>query len=623
MSTEFNEAQLEAIHTIRGPVMVISCAGSGKTTVILERTAGILKETRQPSRILVGTFSRAAAAELANRFQAEYGVCGVRFTTIHSICYSVLASTYGLTAESILKEKERRDFFRTLQERLLAAGETVTEDFEEFYQEISEELGRGNPAEDRRNPAEGRKALTVDSGKGLLKQIREAYTGFKKQNHKVDFDDMILLCFRCLKGNPQVLSYWQSVFDYIMIDEYQDTSPIQAEIFFLLAEKHGNLCVVGDDDQSIYGFRGADSGIFLKFQQKYPECRRIFMTVNYRSLPQIIRRSAALIAHNSARFDKEFQAARKAEHRAGEDQSAIRIIRCGSELKQVEAVLKGLDEGRKRGLQFKEMAVLYRVKREAAPLVNRLLLEGIPFYIRELPQDIHKGLVYQDIMAYYRLANGMEEQGDLFRIWNRPKRYLKNQLIRGCALDRLALYRACTRDACTPHEYDRINDTVNQLFLDLRNLRGLSPSCFLEYLNRDMGYLDSVKEYAEYRKLSSEEMERDYAALAVEAGSFPDMCTWAAFVEETGNKGFTADKEGVYLTTFHGAKGLEWKSVFILSADEKITPYQKKDGWQDLEEERRLFYVAMTRARDELHILTSSGKGQSRRKMSRFVEELL
>ena len=628
----YNEAQIQAITTIQGPVMVISCAGSGKTTVILERTARILKQTGRPSRILVVTFSKAAATEMEQRFREKYGAGGVRFATIHSICYSVLASTYGLKADAILKESERRQFFRNVQESLMAGGAEIADDFDEFYQEITSVISRVASRADSSgmiSRADGSRAVLRAEGGNILsnicddaekrkmyQRILEEYTVYKKRNRKVDFDDMILLCYRCLKGNAQVLAYWQGIFDYVLIDEYQDTSALQAQIFFLLCKKHRNLCVVGDDDQAIYGFRGADSSIFLKFQQQYPDCRKIFMTVNYRSLPQIVRRSAAVIGHNGQRFAKEFQTVR-------EGSGKIQIIRCGSDLKQVEAVLRGVDEAMKKGLALKEMAVLYRVKREAASLVNRLLLEGIPFYTRELPLDIHKGMVYQDVMAYYRLANRIEIQGDLQRIINRPKRYLKQQLVRDCRLDRNQLYQACIRDAVLPREYDRINDTVNQFFLDLRNLKDLSPSSFLEYLDKDMGYVESLKEYAEYRKISSEEMERDYAALAAEVKGFQNMAQWMAYVEETGSKGFVPDENGLYLSTFHGAKGLEWKKVWILSADEKVTPYLKEGEYQDLEEERRLFYVAMTRARDELQILTTSGKDRGKRKMSRFVEEMM
>ena len=612
--------------------MVISCAGSGKTTVILERTARILKQTGRPSRILVVTFSKAAATEMEQRFREKYGAGGVRFATIHSICYSVLASTYGLKADAILKESERRQFFRNVQESLMAGGAEIADDFDEFYQEITSVISRVASRADSSgmiSRADGSRAVLRAEGGNILsnicddaekrkmyQRILEEYTVYKKRNRKVDFDDMILLCYRCLKGNAQVLAYWQGIFDYVLIDEYQDTSALQAQIFFLLCKKHRNLCVVGDDDQAIYGFRGADSSIFLKFQQQYPDCRKIFMTVNYRSLPQIVRRSAAVIGHNGQRFAKEFQTVR-------EGSGKIQIIRCGSDLKQVEAVLRGVDEAMKKGLALKEMAVLYRVKREAASLVNRLLLEGIPFYTRELPLDIHKGMVYQDVMAYYRLSNRIEMQGDLQRIINRPKRYLKQQLVRDCRLDRNQLYQACIRDAVLPREYDRINDTVNQFFLDLRNLKDLSPSSFLEYLDKDMGYVESLKEYAEYRKISSEEMERDYAALAAEVKGFQNMAQWMAYVEETGSKGFVPDENGLYLSTFHGAKGLEWKKVWILSADEKVTPYLKEGEYQDLEEERRLFYVAMTRARDELQILTTSGKDRGKRKMSRFVEEMM
>lgn len=681
-----DKAQEEAIRATEGPVMVISCAGSGKTTVILNRAAAIAQKTGRLERILTVTFSKAAAKELEERYKRDfsgkelsqnasgrayrYQDRSVRFATIHSICYSILAGAYGLRAENILTEKEKKEFFMKLHETLLEKGERIPERYEDFRSEAETYISRAMTGLARNSESEnkaqmGKEAVRpertgfslpenrVKSGKKMIRQeekriftsedeaerarderekklgrekqkvyerVLHTYGYFKQKNQKVDYDDMILKSYQCLKEQEAVRAYWQDMFDYIMIDEYQDTSSIQAEIFLMLSEKHRNLCVVGDDDQCIYGFRGADSSIFLKFQQYFPECRKIYLTTNYRSRPLIVKRASKLIACNKKRFFKEFVAGRAEEdiqkeaddslqETAKEPQKAVRMLCCGSEMKEIEAILRYLDEGQKKGENWSDTAVLYRTRNTAAALVNRLLLEKIPFYIRELPMDIHKGLVCRDICAYYRLAQGIGGNQDLIQILNRPKRYLKSNLLRGCKPDRYEMYNACIRESGTQWEYDRINDTINQLFLDLRNLKKLEPEAFLDYLIEKMGYGQGLKEYCEYRGLDWEEQEQDIAALVYEAGCFPNMEAWYQYVSGQENSPYPLDKEGVYLSTFHGAKGLEWPRVCILGADENVTPLKREGEIADMEEERRLFYVAMTRAREELVILSASESG--------------
>lgn len=638
-----SQAQQQAVDTTEGAVMVISCAGSGKTSVILERTRRIAEKGGKPSRILVTTFSKAAAGEMEQRYRERYGRSGVRFSTIHSLCYSVLAGCLGLTAEAILKEGERRSFFQQEYGRDMQRGQKLPEDFEEYYSDMTAYISKrlmekaenevkqaeneasraengAKQAENEARQAAGKQVLRQESAAADRKedryknQILQRYQSFKERNGKVDFDDMIIRCYQCLRESREVLEYWQGVFDYLMIDEFQDTTFVQAEIFFLLAQKHGNICVVGDDDQSIYGFRGADSRIFKRFQSRFPECRIVMLDTNYRSLPGIVERAACVIGHNSERFAKDFRAFRQGE-------AVVRVMNPVGDREQIAAVLKGIEDSLREGRRYSDIAVLYRVKKEAATLVNRLLLEEIPFQIRELPEDIHKGLVYRDILAYSRLAHGIPEPGDLVQIINRPSRYIKTNLVKGCPVERNAVYRACSAEAQTPYEYDRINDTVNQLFLDLRNLRELSPAEFLGYLKWEMKYTESLRDYAGYRGIDEDELLRNYAALQNEAARFQTMEEWEDYVLEN-RRVDCRNPDGIYLSTFHGAKGLQWKEVYIISANEQITPYQHGRQCAELEEERRLFYVAMTRAEDRLTILYRKGEKGRGQEPSRFIEEM-
>ncbi len=606
-----NPVQAEAAACIHGPAAVISCAGSGKTTVILERARRIMASGVPPHRILTVTFSKAAARELESRYTQRFGGGVPRFSTIHSLCYSVLAASCGLGRDAILTEQEKRSFFLRRQQEAMEEGErSACRDFDEFYRELLSYIGKRLAAPPETQKSGGQKRESLEE------RLFGAYTSWKKQQGKVDFDDMILLCHRYFTQNREILTRWQGVFDFIMIDEFQDTSLMQAEIFYLLAKPHGNLCVVGDDDQSIYGFRGADSGIFQSFFNAFPGCRRFVMDTNYRSLPGITEAASRLICHNQHRIPKKLTAARRGE-------AQLKIRSCSGEEAQINWVLERIRESRERGEAYRDTVVLYRVKREAAALVDRLILEGIPFYTREMPEEIHRGLAAQDVLAYYRLSHSIPQPGDLVRIINRPKRYLKSAWVRGCPLDKYALYQACTREAVGAGEYDRINDAVNDLFLDLRGLRSCTPADFFSYLELEMGYRDCLREYAEYRKLDGERLERDFAALKNEARLFSSMEEWADFAQEPG-KGVRCDPEGVFLSTFHGAKGLEWKNVYILSANEGVTPCtagrSSRDESVDLEEERRLFYVAVTRAGERLGISwLKRGAGKLR---SRFLDEL-
>lgn len=304
---KYSKEQQKAINTIDGQVCIISVAGSGKTSVIVARANNIIKSGVRPYRILVLTFSKAAAVQMADRYKMQYGSDGIRFSTIHSLCYSVLARAYNLKAEDILSEAGRLKFFTEFHRQLLYKRVSgVPDDFDEYYRKCNEYIN---------SMAVG----TVDiqdsksSSKAYLEITFSQYKEFKKNNKKLDFDDMILYCHKCLSSNKQELEYWQGIFDYIMVDEFQDTGTLQAEIIYMVADLRKNVCVVGDDDQSIYGFRGADSSIFKEFSRKYPGSVQIILGTNYRSLPYIIEGADKVIRNNENRIVKNMSAYRQGE----------------------------------------------------------------------------------------------------------------------------------------------------------------------------------------------------------------------------------------------------------------------------------------------------------------------
>ncbi len=608
--------QIDAINTIQGPVMIISCAGSGKTTVILERTNNIINVGVSPEKILVVTFSKAAALEMKDRFVQKYQSDGVKFATIHSICYTILAKAYGLNSSAILKISEKNMFFYDiyikLKRKFGADFYTNYKDIGEFCKEMELKISGFMSLVYRNNLPK----CTQVTKNQYEQEVFISYLDFKKSSGKIDYDDMIIDTHGYLKENHKALEEWRSTYQYIMIDEYQDTSILQSEIFFMLANKD-NICVVGDDDQSIYSFRNVDSAVFKRFLAEYPEAKKIFLETNYRSQPQIICLAAHLIEHNVDRFSKKFKT-----FKCGTAKITKREL--DDSLQQSNEVINLIKDYKRHNIPLNNISVLYRIRSESSIICSRLMVEKIPFYTKELPEDIHKGLVYQDIKAYYRLANGIQGKMDLRRIINRPKRYIKAETLSYCNLDMQEIFRKCTKGIIDGERKEHIYEVIRKLFADLDNLKEKSPTNFMEYLCDKMKYRESLIEYAKFLKIDANALTAEFDTLMLEAKKFETMSEWDEYAREYRNellKAVEKNKEiGVYFSTFHSAKGLEWDNVLIISANDRITPYERKGVIENLEEERRLFYVAMTRAREELHIIHY--KNDHGAVPSRFLDEI-
>ena len=387
---KYSKEQQDAINTIDGQVCIISVAGSGKTSVIVARANNIIKSGVRPYRILVLTFSKAAAVQMADRYKMQYGSDGIRFSTIHSLCYSVLARAYNLKAEDILSEAGRLKFFTEFHRQLLYKRVSgVPDDFDEYYRKCNEYIN--SMAVGTADNQESK-----SSSKAYLEITFSQYKEFKKNNKKLDFDDMILYCHKCLSSNKKELEYWQGIFDYIMVDEFQDTGTLQAEIIYMVADLRKNVCVVGDDDQSIYGFRGADSSIFKEFSRKYPGSVQIILGTNYRSLPYIIEGADKVIRNNENRIVKNMSAYRQGEGK-------VHIRQTASYGSHADTAVSLIHDYVKTGGHLSDIAILYRVKKEASVLVNTLETIGMPFFTRDNVDDIHLGICFYDMLAYYRL----------------------------------------------------------------------------------------------------------------------------------------------------------------------------------------------------------------------------
>ncbi len=609
---EQNEAQQKAIKHRDGPMMVLAGPGSGKTTVITNRTRALIEDYGvKPEHILVITFTRAAAKEMRERFEKLMGLTDskVHFGTFHSVYFGILKRAYNYDASCIIKEEERCQFFRDLVGKMKLEIEDEKEFIEGIISEISIVKGDRMDVEHY---------YSMNCSEQCFKQIYRAYELMLRNSNRIDFDDMLLMCYELLTARPDILAGWQRRYKYILIDEFQDINRVQYDIIRLLAKPENNLFIVGDDDQSIYRFRGAKPEIMLNFPKDYPDCKQVLLDVNYRSMEEIVAAAGRLVSVNTKRFQKKILASRGAGGKV--EVRAYPNVRA-----QNEAMVQELLEFHHKGGSYRDIAVLYRTNLQPGALVEKLMEYNIPFLMRDALPNLYDHWIAKNILTYIRLATGDRDRALYFEIMNRPKRYLSREAFPEKQVD---LWKV-------KQYYLRINkryvvDKLEQLETDLKLLKRMDPYAAVNYIRRAMGYDDYLREYAKFRRINEEELFDTMAQLEEAAKGYKTYTEWFLHIEEyreqlkeQGEKKQNKDEDAVTLMTFHGSKGLEFPHVYIVDANEGIAPHHKAVVNEDMEEERRMFYVAMTRTKDKLSILWAKERYNKQQEISRFVTELL
>ena len=652
MKKQFNEAQRQAIAHFTGPCLTLAGPGSGKTTVIVERICQLLKRGVPAGNILVLTFTRAAAVEMRERFlkrmeeetaspAGKSGAGQVLFGTFHSAFFQILRYSGGYDGGSVLRAGEKTAI---LEEA--ARGMGIWHDREGWLSEVLKEISdvKGNalePEDYHPSSCTGQEFAALYRG----------YEEILKSRRRLDFDDMLLRCGQLFQERPEILEIWQDRCRFILIDEYQDSSRIQCRLAELLAAPQNNIMVVGDDDQSIYGFRGAAPERLKDFLAAYPDAAQYLLNINYRCAPEIVRAAGRLIGVNENRLPKEIRAAEPAvremslrgaggvlpEMPAGGPLSpAEAVVSCreyATLLEENEAVIAQIQAYHAQGMAYEDMAVLYRTNRNPAQLVRLCESQGIPTQVKGERGSLYEHWVCQDFCAYLAAANGSPRRADWLRLISHPERYFS----------RSALGQ---EPVCLEHLFDfyaedtRRLDSLDRLSYDLALLKKVPPYAAISHLRRYMGYDDYLEEndrtgegrlseiaeqiqetadgcqngrewlrYVEEKRKGSQE-NREEARTGASAGTQPES-------KEHGASG----PSGVRFMTMHGSKGLEFPVVFLVDANEGMTPYKRADSPEGIEEERRLFYVAMTRAKKRLHISWTRERFHRPQSMSRFVGE--
>ena len=612
--SSFTKSQSEAIRHQDGPLLVLAGPGSGKTTVVTKRVQYLVQDCHiSPSSILVITFTKAAATEMKERFlrlmeQSEekpQGYGNVLFGTFHAVFFNILKLSYGFTAANILREETRYQYMKEIVDRL----KLEIDDENEF---ISGVLGEISLIKNERISLE--QYFFKNCAEDIFRKIFASYEQRKRNARLIDFDDMLSYTWELLTKRPDILGAWQKKFRYILVDEFQDINRLQYDILRLLAQPENNLFIVGDDDQSIYRFRGAKPEIMLNFQKDFPTAGRVLLNDNFRSTRQIVNAAGRVIRKNQSRFAKEITA------RGGEG-PGVRILAFEDQQQECLYLLKEMQEYKKNGGAWQQMAVLYRTNTQPRLLIQKFMEFNVPFRVRDQVPNLFEHWIAKNLFCYIRLACGSKLRKDLLPVLNRPKRYMNRE----CLNDEIICWEYMM-DYYKDKPY--VCDKIERLRYDLKMLGRMGPFAAINYIRHVMGYEEYLKEYAEFRRMNAEDLMEVLNELQESARAYKTYDEWFAYMErykkemDEMRKRQQEVKEGVHLATMHSSKGLEYDKVFILDAAEGITPYKKAVLDADLEEERRMFYVAMTRAKKELTICWAKKQFSHELTVSRFVEEM-
>ncbi len=605
--SRLSRAQKEAITHKDGPMMVLAGPDPGKTLVITKRVQYLIGHYKvRPEHILVITFTRAAASEMKERFQRLAGKSlPVSFGTFHSVFFTILKHAYGYRAENILPESKKYDLIR----EIIYDCHLEIDDEGDFIRSVIQEISL----------VKGQ-MLSLDyyysssCGDDVFRQLYESYEKKLHANRWIDFDDILVYTYELLKERKDIRSAWQKKFPYILIDEFQDINKVQYEIVRMLSEPNHNLFIVGDDDQSIYKFRGARPELMLGFPKDYPEAKQVTLNLNFRSGKEIVELAEKIICHNEKRFPKAMESFQGELH-------PVEIRRFKDQREENRHIVYTIREEMGKKTPLSQIAVLTRTNQGPRQLIGALMAYNIPFCMRDAVPNLFDHWIAKNIIDYMRLAMGDRRRSTFLRVMNRPKRYISREYLTEPEVSFDDLLEK-TKDK--PWLYDYIEEMKE----DIRILSRMSPKAAITYIRKSIGYNAYLSEYARFRRMQEEELTQVLEELQDSAKGFDTYEEWFDYIREytqelnRQSKKNQEEKNGIILSTMHSAKGLEFERVFLPDVNEDVIPYKKSIKEEDIEEERRMFYVAVTRAKKYLHVFSTEKLYNKESRESRFLTEI-
>ena len=566
--------------------MVLAGPGSGKTFVITHRIKYLIEGPGiNPAHILVVTFSRAAAKEMKDRFEKLCSKSLVTFGTFHSVFFNLLKMAYGFSSEQIASDELRY----TLIKELIKRNAIENEDINTLAGNLLNEI-----ALVKQDNISIKNYYSNSISSDTFKKIYIDYESELEARGKLDFEDMLSLTYELLSERSDILKAVQNRYRYILVDEFQDINFLQYNIIKLIAGEKQNITVVGDDDQSIYRFRGARPEIMLGFERDFRNVKKVFLDINFRSSTQIVNASTKLISFNSKRFPKTFKA-------KNGDGAPVSLIEFKNPFHEVNSIIKDIKDYIKSGQDINSIAVLYRTNLSPRLLIERLMRNNIPFTIRDAIPNLFDHWVAKDIISYIKLAMKTGDKSDLLRISNKPNRYISRDSLSSSRANIETLF-----DYYDDKSY--MIKRIVELREHLRTIKNLKPATALRYIRNVVGYDEYIEEYCDMNGVESDDCYSILGDLENSAAEYNDFNDWFVHMDEYKDELIEARKKsnendkGVRLMTFHSSKGLEFDIVYIIDVNEGSVPYKKAKGVDEIEEERRMFYVAMTRARKKLFI---------------------
>ena len=587
-----NTSQKVAVCHKDGPAIVLAGPGSGKTTIITHRIKNLIEKCDvSPEKIMVVTFTKAAAENMEKRFRCMMeeakGTSPVLFGTFHSIYYRILQQDCSYNRESIIDEREK---FKLLKEIAVYKKADVYS-LDNFVRIISEEISaiKGN---------------MTDVGEYLPKacepkmfyEIYEEYKKVLKQEGKLDFDDILIHCYELLKCDDDICRKWQKSFAHILVDEFQDINRIQYEIIRILAAPCNNLFVVGDDDQSIYGFRGACPQMMFQFKKDYPKAREIYLTINYRSVAEICGIADNLIRNNKMRFQKNIIAEKEKSKSIPYEIKSFK-----NQNMQFNYIADKIETYLKQDLKKTDIAVLVRNNYQIEHLRSHLQNRGIGVPSTREDGRLYESMVAKDIVAYIKAAITVENMPlgnneNLIYILNKPSRYIGRNVLAmpEMTFEKMGKFYAHSRE---------VWKNIEKLRFDLEMISKLKPLAACLYIRNGVGYEKYLVRYAMEKNIKIKPLLEMLEKLQLDAATYRTIPEWLDSIERKRHRAQNEKNPlGIQIMTMHRAKGLEFPVVFIPDANQGIIPSSATIRSEDFEEERRLFYVAMTRAIEHLHI---------------------
>ncbi len=630
---DLNAEQRKAACHVTGPALILAGPGSGKTTVITARAAYLIREAGvDPRSILTLTFNKAAQLEMDKRFSRLYGAEipeKVHFATLHSFCNRVVRDYEGMKGrtlkriegndQDVSKHQLLKDIYQNINNSRIGDDE-----LENLINEIG--LVKNSLIKDFEE-------LNTSTKKFSL--IYKAYEDYKRSNLLIDFDDMLTYAFNILSKYPALLQRYRNRYGYIQVDEGQDLSKIQFEIIKLLSAQNRNLFMVADDDQSIYGFRGAEPGNILDFEKQFEGCRIFRLENNYRSSENIVKLSSSFIKQNKNRYEKNHVTC----NLAAKEPKIVKVRDQQEQLKFVLDRLKsGINDikcengGRRRK---KQVAVLYRNNLSSILIADLLDRNKLPFKVRQNRLYFFKHWLVQEVTAFLHFALDPQDVEAFSKIYYKMNRYISKAMLE-CAMEgnggRPVIDRIMNGVELKPFQIN----SLQELKLEFSNLAKKRPWNALEYIKTNFNYLDSIREYCRLAGLSFEYLWKLFDILQGIACNCQTLLEFLGRLTELDNlfEGDNKIKEqevdlDITLSTMHSSKGLEYDGVFLidlinseLPGDKVLEKASETKDLTELEEERRLFYVGMTRARQELFLIYPASANLEKHMPSIFVKEV-